>query len=224
MRRGLPHLRRRWAGLCFRRVRWLPGFVGTLVLASLGSALCLGAAEPGQCERAKPPLDRARLPVASERARLIVLADMGNEPDEEQQMLHLLICANELDVEGLIAVTGKYLCPEDKNPYRQKLHPELFTRLIDGYAKVYPNLKLHAAGSTDPDQDAIRCSWWFYPEAGRRPYGKELPVEEATAEQITITIPSDASGSELHLILEVWDRSRIVPLAAYRRAVINVTN
>ena len=25
------------------------------------------------------------------------------------------------------------LRPEDKNPYRQKLHPELFTRLIDGY-------------------------------------------------------------------------------------------
>ena len=80
-----------------------------------------------------------------ERARLIVLADMGNEPDEEQQMLHMLMCANEFEVEGLIAVTGKYLRPEDKDPYRQKLHPELFTKLIDGYAKVYPNLKLHAA-------------------------------------------------------------------------------
>jgi hypothetical protein len=66
----------------------------------------------------------------SPRARLIILADMGNEPDEEQQMAHLLVCCNEFDVEGLIAVTGKYLRPEDKNPYRQKLHPELFTRLI----------------------------------------------------------------------------------------------
>ena len=27
------------------------------------------------------------------RARLIVMADMGNEPDEVQQMLHLLMCA-----------------------------------------------------------------------------------------------------------------------------------
>ena len=67
-----------------------------------------------------------------ERARLIVLADMGNEPDEEQQMLHLLMCANEFEVEGLLAVTGKYLRPEHKVAYRQKLHPELFTRLIDG--------------------------------------------------------------------------------------------
>jgi hypothetical protein len=66
-------------------------------------------------------------------------------------MLHLLMCANAFEVEGLIAVTGKYLRPEHKVPYRQKLHPELFTRLIDGYAKVYPNLKLHATGWPTPE-------------------------------------------------------------------------
>ena len=38
-----------------------------------------------------------------------MLADMGNEPDEEQQNIHLLVCSNEIDIEGLIAVTGKYL-------------------------------------------------------------------------------------------------------------------
>ena len=41
--------------------------------------------------------------------RLIILADMGNEPDEEQQMVHMLMYSNEFDIEGLIAVTGKYL-------------------------------------------------------------------------------------------------------------------
>jgi hypothetical protein len=89
-------------------------------------------------------------------------------------------------------------------------------------AKPGDVLEFTAAGSTDPDQNAIRCFWGFYPEAGRRPYGKEFSVKEATAENITVTIPPDASGKELHLILEVWDRSEIVPLAAYRRAVINV--
>lgn len=87
----------------------------------------------------------------ADRPRLIVLADMGNEPDEEQQMLHLLICSNEIQLEGLIAVTGKYLRPEDKQLYRQVLHPELYHRLIDAYAKVYPNLQLHAAGWHTPD-------------------------------------------------------------------------
>jgi len=85
------------------------------------------------------------------RHRLIVLADMGNEPDEEQQMVHLLLYVNDIDVEGLIAVTGKYLRPESKQEYRRTLHPELFRRLIDGYAKVLPNLKLHAQGWPEVD-------------------------------------------------------------------------
>ena len=52
--------------------------------------------------------------------------------------------------------------------------------------------------------------------------GRALPVENATAEKITVAIPPDAAGKELHLILEVRDRSEIVPLVTYRRAVIAV--
>ncbi|NBC83483.1 MAG: DUF1593 domain-containing protein [Bacteroidetes bacterium] len=86
--------------------------------------------------------------------RLIVLADMGNEPDEEQQMVHLLLYANELDIEGLIAVTGKYLNPSSANPYKQVLHPELLQEIIGGYEKVVDNLKLHADGW--PSADYLR--------------------------------------------------------------------
>ena len=44
----------------------------------------------------------------SDKTRLIVLADMGNEPDEVQQMVHMIMYSNEFDIEGLIAVSGKY--------------------------------------------------------------------------------------------------------------------
>jgi hypothetical protein len=84
-------------------------------------------------------------------SRLIILADMGNEPDEEQQMVHMIMCSNEFELEGLIAVTGKYLRPESRNPYKQVTHPELFIRIIDAYAKVLGNLKKHASGWHDPD-------------------------------------------------------------------------
>ena len=84
-------------------------------------------------------------------SRLIILADMGNEPDEEQQMAHMIMCSNEFELEGLIAVSGIYLRPESKDPYRRVLHPELFTGIINAYAKVYPNLQKHASGWQSPE-------------------------------------------------------------------------
>lgn len=44
--------------------------------------------------------------IQSGNPRLIVMADMGNEPDEMQQMMHLLMYGNELNIEGLISVSG----------------------------------------------------------------------------------------------------------------------
>lgn len=82
--------------------------------------------------------------------RLIVMADMGNEPDEEQQMTHLLMYANMVDLEGLIACSGKYL-HADRDDGRTEVHPELFHRLLDGYAKVHANLRQHAKGWPAPD-------------------------------------------------------------------------
>lgn len=80
---------------------------------------------------------------ANENDRLIILADMGNEPDEEQQMIHMLVCSNEFDLEGLIAVTGKWL--------RNDPRDDLFFKLIDGYEKVYSNLLLHSDDYPEPD-------------------------------------------------------------------------
>jgi hypothetical protein len=101
--------------------------------AALGSALVL--------------LSAVVLPASAQagaaRHRLIILADMGNEPDEMQQMAHMLVYANEFDLEGLVAVTGKYL--------RKKPRPKLFHKLIDGYAEVLGSLRKHASGWPSPD-------------------------------------------------------------------------
>jgi len=68
----------------------------------------------------------------------------------------------------------------------------------------------------------VRYSWWIYPEAGRKPYGRSLEIKNSTAAEVSFPVPADAAGKELHLILEVWDQSAIVPLVDYRRAVIAV--
>ncbi|MEQ9288172.1 MAG: DUF1593 domain-containing protein [Cyclobacteriaceae bacterium] len=90
-------------------------------------------------------------PNQTEKNRLIILADMGNEPDEMQQMIHMITCSNEFDIEGLIAVTGKYIKPGSKlGPYNWVTHPELFHEIIDAYAKVVGNLRKHADGYPEP--------------------------------------------------------------------------
>jgi len=78
-----------------------------------------------------------------EKTRLIIMADMGNEPDEEQQMAHMLMYSNMFDIEGLLAVSGIFL-NKDRKDYRIRMFPELFHKLIGGYEEVYPNLQLHA--------------------------------------------------------------------------------
>jgi len=102
---------------------------------------------------------------ANDNQRLIILADMGNEPDEVQQMAHMITYANELDIEGLIAVTGKFLRPGSRKAYRRITHPELFIEIIDAYALDRPNLQKHANGWPDPeDLKALVCS-------GQKGYG-----------------------------------------------------
>jgi hypothetical protein len=114
---------------------------------------------PSASEPIQPPSASAAKP------RLIILADMGNEPDEEQQMIHMLVNCNEFELEGLIAVTGKFLNEHSSNEYKRVVHPELFHKLIDGYEKVHPNLCLHASGY--PSAEYLRA----IVAPGQRKYG-----------------------------------------------------
>jgi hypothetical protein len=72
--------------------------------------------------------------------RLIILTDMENEEDDSQTMVRLLMYANEIDIEGLIAVTSA--CPRAK-------YSSYVTSIIDrvrAYGLVVDNLRKHADG------------------------------------------------------------------------------
>lgn len=108
------------------RARGISLIGAVVTLAGLGN---LGCAQSVENQYAESPAEsraaagaEALSPIPSIRTRLIVMADMGNEPDEEQQMTHLLLYANRVDLEGLIACSGKSL-HADRTDGRTKIRP-----------------------------------------------------------------------------------------------------
>ena len=81
-------------------------------------------------------------------------------------------------------------------------------------------VRLSAAGATDPDGDRLRYRWWVYAEAGT--YWAEAPISGATKPEATVSVPRDAAGRTIHVILEVTDTGN-PPLTAYRRAILRVS-
>jgi hypothetical protein len=97
-------------------------------------------------------------------------------------------------------------------------------RIIKIKANYGETITLDATGSSDPDDDNLSFRWWVYSEAGPKPYPKPLEIPDASSIRTSFTIPADAGGKNLHIILEVKDDNPIVPLVVYRRVVVMVTN
>jgi len=72
------------------------------------------------------------------RPRLLVLTDIGNEPDDQMSLVRLLVYANEFDLEGIVATTSTW--------QRDTLRPDIIQRVLDAYAQVEASLRRHAEG------------------------------------------------------------------------------
>jgi hypothetical protein len=75
---------------------------------------------------------------ASGKPRVLVLTDIGNEPDDSMSMIRFLLYSNEFDVEGLMATTSTW--------QPNKVQPQLIRERVEAYAKVRSNLLVHAPG------------------------------------------------------------------------------
>jgi len=81
-------------------------------------------------------------------------------------------------------------------------------------------VKLSAEGSADPDGDVLSYRWWVYREPGS--YWAAPPIQHAERPEATLTVPADAAGRTIHVILEVTDSGK-PPLTGYRRLVLKVS-
>ena len=72
---------------------------------------------------------------AGQKHRLLVLTDIGGDPDDQQSMVRLLLYANEVDLEGMVSTSVK-----------SQVNPDQIYERIEAYRKVRPNLVKHADG------------------------------------------------------------------------------
>jgi hypothetical protein len=102
------------------------------------------------------------------KPRMIVISDIGNEPDDQMSLVRLLLYSNEMDIEGLIASTSTW--------QRTVIHLETMRKLVEAYGEVRPNLLLHAKGWPAPDDLMLRV------HPGQAAYGMAATGEGKSSE------------------------------------------
>ena len=78
--------------------------------------------------------------------RLLVLTDMGADPDDEQSLVRLLLYANQIEIEGIVATTSVW--------QKNRIRPDFIATILNSYEKVQSNLLLHEPGY--PTAEALR--------------------------------------------------------------------
>lgn len=72
---------------------------------------------------------------AEPKPRLVVMTDIGGDPDDEQSIVRFLLYACDFEVEGLCTGFG--------HGHYQVTHPELIRKAVDAYGQVLPQLRRH---------------------------------------------------------------------------------
>jgi Cellulose-binding Sde182, nucleoside hydrolase-like domain/Cellulose-binding protein Sde0182, C-terminal domain len=116
--------------------------------AMVGVGLLLWASVAGA--QREPPVFNplaARVDPYVAKPRVIVMTDIANEPDDQMSLVRFLLYSNQLEVEGLIATTSVWM--------RARVRPDVIRSVLDAYAQVQPNLRLHHPDF--PTADALRA-------------------------------------------------------------------
>ncbi len=82
-----------------------------------------------------------------EKPRLLVLTDIGGDPDDRQAMIRLMHYSNEFEIEGLVASAAG--TPGELKEKTTK--PQLIRAIVGAYGRVRANLQIHADGYPSAD-------------------------------------------------------------------------
>ena len=77
----------------------------------IGFAACLIGQLFSCFDLAGQPIPASHVDRFDGRPRVIVISDIGNEPDDQMSMTRLLLYSDELDIEALVAATSTWHTP-----------------------------------------------------------------------------------------------------------------
>ncbi|MCI0391472.1 MAG: DUF1593 domain-containing protein [Acidobacteria bacterium] len=122
-----------------------PKLKDTLIAMIIGLLFAISASATAQ------PLQPGYVDDFTGKPRVVVLSDMGNEPDDQMSFVRLLLYSNELDLEALIATTSTWL--------KNIVQPDTMRKLVAAFGEVRSNLLKHASGWPEAAQlDAMVTS------------------------------------------------------------------
>jgi hypothetical protein len=133
---------------------------------------------------------RAAPPAEDLRPRVLVISDIGNEPDDSESFVRFLLYANEFDIQGIVASTSTH--------QRDRVRPDLFRERIAAYGKVLPNLRSHAPGYPDSErlQSLVR--------SGVARYGMEGVGRGKETEASRLIVEAVDASADRPLWVPVW--------------------
>lgn len=133
------------------------------------------------------------------KTRVFVLSDMGNEPDDQMSFVRLLLYANELDLEGLVATTSTW--------QKEKVQPETMREIVRAYGQVRPSLLKHADGW--PEADALEA----VVSAGPAVYGMAAVGKGRTSPGAEALLRAADRNDPRPLWISVWGGANVLAQA-----------
>lgn len=139
---------------------------------------------------------------AQEKARVLVLTDIENEPDDAQSMVRFLVYSNHYDVEGLVATTSTHL--------RDTTAEWRIREIVQAYGKVRDNLLLHESGfPAEADLQALI-------KKGIAKYGMEGVGPGMDSEGSDWLIQTVDKEDERPLWVSVWGGANVLAQALWK--------
>ena len=152
-------------------------------------------------------LIHAAFGASADRPRLLVLTDIGGDPDDTQSMIRLMVYANAFEIEGLVAsaagIPGQLKVPVTR--------PEIIRDIVRAYGQVRGNLARHASGWPEM-ADLQRVVKTGNPHRGRDFIGEPHDTEGSR----WIITRVDAGTVEQPLNITIWGGQTDLAQALWR--------